>query len=472
MKRNTQNDGLGGRTLINHTKNLLQLLSRFMSTPSARRLVLGLFVLQALVLVFTVRIGTPPDETNQTQFIQFYASHTISPIFDQQQPTYNLGDKTREVDYLYHYVMSLVARVLPFSGNAEIKFIRLFSVLFGLLAFMTLARVLRLVGVTAGVITGALLLMTNLPMVLLLSSAVNNDALVWLGTALGLLLLVRLWKQPGALDLLWLASLSIAGGLVKRTFLPLGLAFGIFGLVILVRHSRIMMAELRRFNWGLALASVVLVLSVGLFTERIVGNQVRYGHIVASCEEVQGEAVCYNFWANVRARTLAARPPEKPVPPAQFVVRWFGSSFDNIVDIQTQGWRHEVKPARLLTPTLVWLLFIGLAYGAFYEAKRFKTEQQARWRVYLVAIAVFYIAIQLAVNIGTYRHSRIFGLALNGRYILPGLLPLIGLGWFYWSKLLHKRPKTQVVLAIGIVLFTILGSGILMMLHNPQLRTG
>jgi chromate transport protein ChrA len=85
---------------------------------------------------------------------------------------------------------------------------------------------------------------------------------------------------------------------------------------------------------------------------------------------------------------------------------------------------------------------------------------------------VFYIAIQLAVNIGTYRHSRIFGLALNGRYILPGLLPLIGLGWFYWSKLLHKRPKTQVVLAIGIVLFTILGSGILMMLHNPQLRTG
>jgi hypothetical protein len=453
---------------ITLSRTLLKLRA-FMSSPLAFRLVLLLFVLQTLFLVFTVRIGTPPDEGNHVHFIQYYANHSLSPVFDHQQPTQSLGDKTREVDYLYHYVMSLVARILPLQGHPEIIALRLFSVLFGLLALVTLARVLTLLGLTAGVITGSLLLIGNLPMVLMLSSAVNNDAVVWLGLALSLLLLVRLWQRPKALDLLWLANVLVLGSLVKRTFLPLGLVFGVLGLIIFARHSRVILAGFRRVNWQLGVALIVLVLGTGLFAERIGGNLLHYGKIVVSCDEVQGEKACYNFWVNVRARYLAQRQPEKPVPPVEFVVRWFGESFDNIVDIQTQGWRHEVKPARFLTPALVSALFIGLVYGVVNELRRFKTEQQARWRLCVMAIGFFYIAVQLAVNYSSYQHQHVFGLALNGRYILPGLLPLVGLAWFYWAQLLHRRPRAQIILAIAIIAFTVLGSGLLMMLHNPQL---
>ena len=447
-------------------------LRTFMASPLARRLVLALFVLQAVFLVFTVRIGTPPDEANHIQFISYYADHSLSPILNQQQPTYNLGDKTREVDYLYHYVMSLIERVLPLSRHAEILSIRLFSVLFGLLAFMTLARAFRLMGLTAGVITGTLLLLSNLPMILMLSSAVNNDALVWLGMSLGLLLLIRLWKKPTLLDLVWLINLSLLGGLVKRTFLPLGMVFGVLGLIVLVRHTRAIMIGLKRLNWQLALAVIVLLLGVGLFTERVGGNVVRYGKVVVSCDQVRGEAACYNFWVNVRARDLAQRTPEAQVAPINFATRWVGESFVNIVDIQSQGWRHEVKPVRWLTPVLAWLFIAGLAYGVIYEFRRFTTDQRARWRVYIAGIALFYVGVQFMVNFTSYRHQHVFGLALNGRYILPGLLPLAGLAWFYWTQLLVKRPKLQVILAIGIVVCTVLGSGLLMMLHNSQLRTG
>src|ERR1700740_2100159 len=89
--------------------------THFGATPLARIIILGLFIIQTVVLVFVTHIGTPPDETNHIAFVEYYAHHSLSPIFDQQQPTYYLGDKTREVGSLYHYSMSLVYRVSPGS---------------------------------------------------------------------------------------------------------------------------------------------------------------------------------------------------------------------------------------------------------------------------------------------------------------------------------------------------------------------
>lgn len=447
-------------------------LRTFLTSQVARWLVLGLFVLQAVFLAFATRVGTPPDEVNHIQFIQFYAHHSLSPIFDEQTPTYNLGDKTREVDYLYHYSMSLVARALPASEHTEVVVIRLFSVVFALLTLLVLAKVFNRLGISYGATTGALALMTNLPMVLMLSSAVNNDVLVWLGTAIGLLLILRLWQQPRFIDLVWLINLSIVGGLVKRTFLPLGMVLGVISLLVLIRHYRHVMSSVRWRSVPVVLTLLVLVVSTGLFVERVGGNVTRYGHIVVTCDEVHGEDACYDFWDNIRKRNLATQAPEAPVPLGEFVYRWFGESFANVVDIQTQGWRHQVKPARWLTPVLVWLLLISLAYGLIHDGKRFRADQLARWRLYVLSVGLYFVIVQLVVNLGNYRTYHVFGIALNGRYILPTLLPLIGLGWFYWATLLRRWPRLQVVLAVGIVVCTIAGSGLLMMLHNPQLRLG
>jgi len=449
----------------------LRTLQAFMGTPLARRLVLGLFVVQAVILVWTVSIGTPPDETNHIQFIDYYAHHSLSPIFNHQQPTYNLGDKTREVDYLYHYAMSLLVRIMPFSFSVEYHIVRLFSVLFGLLTFMTLGRLFKMLGVSAAAITVGLLVLTNLPMVLMMSSAVNNDVLVWLGAVLGFLLLVRLWKQPTTLDLAWLLGLSLVGGLVKRTLLPLGLVFGILGLVVFARRTRTILAGFKRFNWQLGVACVVIVLGSVLFAERVGGNLVRYHSITPSCAKVQGDAACYGFWANVRARTLAQLPPEKPMPLVEFPVRWLGSSFTNVVDIQTQNWRHQVKPARFLTPLLVALLAVGIIYGLFYEKNRYKTDQRSRYRLYIMLITLYFLVVHLIVNYGEYKKAGFFGVALNGRYILPSLLPLVVFASFYWSRLLGRHQQQLTLLAIVAVTCTIAFSGLELMLRNPQLYT-
>jgi hypothetical protein len=154
------------------------------------------------------------------------------------------------------------------------------------------------------------------------------------------------------------------------------------------------------------------------------------------------------------------------------VVRWFSDSFSNVVDIQAQGWRHEVKPARWLTPVLVFLLIVGIVYGFLYDKHKFAANRESRLRLYIMMIALFFVGVHLMVNYGEYKHYKVFGIALNGRYIIPSLLPLIIFAGFYWSKLLARYPKLLVVLAIIVALGTIFGSGLLMMFRNPQLIHG
>jgi len=437
----------------------------------ARWLILGLFVVQAGFLACTVNVGTPPDETNHVQFIQYYAHHSWSPIFNDQTPTYNLGDKTREVDYLYHYTMSFVYRISPFSEHATIIVIRMFSVAMALLTFLVLANVFRRLGFSEAVTNVALLIITNLPMVLMMSSAVNNDVTVWLGASLGLLLLLRLWEKPRLYDLMWLFVLTFAGGLLKRTLLPLGFIFGILGIVLFVRRFSEYRSQIRLSDWKMWVLGFLLVLSVGLFMERVGDNTIRYHTPAPTCNQVQGEAACSVFWGNIREATLSKQAPEARTPVYIFPFRWLGESLANVVDIQTQGWRHEVMPARWLTPFLGTLLVTGVAYG-FYADRRawhIRADRQARWRLYSMIICLYFMTVHMLVNYSDYRHIGFFGVALNGRYILPSLLPLIGFACFYWSRLLVRHPRWRVVLATLVVLGTIFGSGLLMMARNPQL---
>jgi len=457
------------RTVLHTCRTGLDKLRVFFGTPLARRLVLGLFALQAIILVFAVGVGTPPDESTHIKFIEYYANHSWSPFLHHQTPTYNLGDKTREVDYLYHYTMSLFVRAMPFSQTVEVHVIRLCSVVVGLLTFVTLGRLLRRLGMSAAAITTSFLVLTNLPMVLMMSSAVNNDAMVWLGSALGLLLLVRLWERPTAQDFGLLIALSLFGGLVKRTLLPLGLVFVLCAGVVLLRQWRTLFRDARR-HLGRTMCILLLILvGLGLFAERVGGNIVRYGTITPTCAQVQGAAACSGFWANIRAETLAQWTPEKQVPLAVFVVKWLGSSFVNVVDIQTQLWLHKVMPARFLTPALVILLAIGIGYGIRYEVRLFRTDRQARHRFYVMLILFYFLIVHMLVNYGDYRKIKFFGVALNGRYILPSLLPLVGFATYYWGQLLRRHPRVSTALAVVVVVSVIGWSGLEMMLRNTQI---
>lgn len=468
------------KSLDTHRTNLAQMtrsvLSWFSDLPRARRVWYGLlvvFVIQASVVALVTKFGVPPDETNHIHFIDYYTNNSLSPIFSDQQPTHNLGDKTREVDYVYHYAMSLVRRVLPFSTTAEHYIIRLFSIGFAVLTLVVLRRVFRKIGVSEWACVAALAVASCLSMVVLMSAVINNDVLVWLGVALGMTLVVRLYEKPRLLDLLWLASLVSYGGLVKRTLLPIGLVFAAVGLVLALRQWRKLLGELRKPTLAVVAAGLIMLGGVGLSAERVGGNVLQYGHISVTCDEVHGEAACYDFWWNIRERWLAQREPEPVVPPLEFAGRWVHESVINILDIQTQGWRHEVKPAAWVEPIVLSLFVAALGYGVIYETTRVRSDELSRYRLLLLGFGVLYVAFHLAVNYNEYQRSQVFGLALNGRYILAGLLPLLFLAAWYASLLLRRTPLgVRVGLVLGIVGMLAWQSGVYLLLQNPQLMHG
>ena len=457
-------------------KSFAGIWSAWRTLPHATKawyILLVLFVVQACVVATITKFGVPPDETNHIHFINYYTDHSISPILTDQTPTYNLGDKTREVDYLYHYSMSLIRRALPFNLETELHIIRLFSVAFAVLTFMTLRRVARRLGVSEWAAVVALAIASGLSMVLLMSAVVNNDVLVWLGVALGMLLLVRLAEKPRLVDLLWLMALVAYGGICKRTLLPISLVFALVGMALAARRWRSLFIEARRPSKAVIIAGIFVLIGVGLSAERIGGNVLRYGHANPTCAEVQGEEACYNFWANIREREMAAQPKKPLISTPEFVGRWFQESFINILDIQTQGWRHEVKPPVWLEPLLLMFVLAGTGYGLIRELRFWSRDTHARVRLMVLGLSVFYILFHLLVNYGEYRHYRVFGLALNGRYILAGLLPLLFLLIWYWSMLLERTPRwLRIGLALVFIAVLVWGSGLHLLLQNPQLVHG
>ena len=462
----------------------LEKINHFVGSRIARLIVLGVFVAQAVILAFTMHVGVPPDENNHIQFTQYYAQHSVSPFFSHQTPTFNLGDKTREVDYMYAYLTSLLYRISPLSDHANVIMLRLLTVATALLTMVLLARLFKKLGASNSVITVGLLALTNLPMVLMLSSAVNNDVFVWLGTILGLLLVVKLWREPTLVTFLWIATVAALGGLFKRDLFVLSVVLAVLAVAIVIKKRQQFFASFKRQNWQVIVASLVLIMSVGLFVERVGGNIIDYGSIAPSCNAVQGEKACSVFWGNQRDIDFATKNPaafhrwvgpahydNSLMSPVLFVVRWASDSFYNNVDIQTQGWHHEVSPSLALVAFL-GAIFLALIVTAIWYDIRHRAEPGAKMRLIVMATAWVYAASQLIVNYSTYRHYHIYGVALNGRYILPSIFIMSLLGAYATSQILRKRPVWLLIISVIVCLTVILGSGILLMFSNSQLFTG
>lgn len=463
--------------LINHLQALV-------SSAMFRVFVFGLFIIQTSVLAIVTGFGVPPDEGNQIEFIKYYAHHSMSPFLGHQTPTLNLGDVTREIDYVYHYVMSLVMRISPLPDHIDLYVIRFFSIGFAVLTFVLLLRLLHELRVGRAASNIGLLILTNIPMVLMMSSVVNADVLVWLGTVAGIYFMLRVWRRHEPLDLLTLLTIAVYGGLIKRTLFPICFVFGIAAIVALVKYRHDIVAKVNLRNWKQIVIAGLLLIGVGLFVERAGVNVYQYHTLTPSCAQVQGDAACTVFWLHERTTSLEENEESAvaiwlgegssidqslssfPV----FVVKWSISSFNNIVDIQTQGWRHEIVPPFWEGSVILILMTVTTIYGIIYELRRFKRDENARWRLVMIGFALLVVLSQLIVNYSTYRHSHIYGLALNGRYILPAVVLLSCLSIWYGHKILGKIVGFVIIMFV--IIMVIGCSGLIMMLRNPQLFHG
>lgn len=429
-------------------------LGAFSRSPVLTIALLAWFAIQASFLALVTGVGIPPDEIFHIDAIRFYAEHGLSPLVSSQQDFFHLGDLVRTPSYLYHYLLSFPYRLSPLGHGATVTALRLVNVAMVVGALWFLVLFMRHLLFPGAVVNLSLLVLTNTMMFVFLAGAVSYDNQVILLSSIAFFLFVRLVDRLSIRDLILFLATLLALMLTKVAALPLVILLFVTLAVLRRGAVRELPSQIRE-GWErsrLVLVGLLLLLAVPLTLvgERYGGNVVGYGSITVSCTEVHALEDCERNAVFRRNREIgAAAPPiEQRTPLASFSLQWLDRMRVTIFGIM--GHRSTAPPAlvQLGSIGLLGILVLGITRGL--------TRNRSLNASLLVGLV--YVGVLLAVNRRTYMSSGLFGLALQGRYSFPVILPLVSGGLYYaWRATRDSLPVRRAVASFLVVTFVAAG---------------
>lgn len=455
MRLNPDKVGIVRRRL----RAVAKVLGVWLATPLARKLVYALFLVQAVYLVFMIPIGVPPDELAHIRVAEQYVQQGhLSPVIDEQTD-YSLGDITRNTDYFYHYVLSLVARLMPFDGLPLYVVFRFMSVGIMLLTLLAGARLMKQLKVNEAVTTVGLLVVSNIAQILFMSAAINQDQIVWLATIAGALFLVRLWQKMNLIDVLILVNIVMFASISKKTFLPIAVLFGAILLILVWQQRRRFIAAIKQSvtHWrpAVIVLGLLAVVGIGLNIERFGYNLVTYQQISVSCNKIHTHDQCMEHGVYRRNANLTDRRPADfiPVPINEFASYWYPRNFQGVFG--TQGWTGRALPDLWAYNTLLGMMTASFVLGIIYSVRRWRRPESI-----IFVASLGYIALQMMVNYNVYLTYAAQGLALQGRYIFPIFVPLILVLAYMWYRILKRWPVALMALSAAVVVMILTQNGL------------
>jgi len=424
--------------------------------------IVAFFIAQSVWYSASVRYAIPPDESYHTKFIKYYSEQPLlsGPIIaDQGNGIYELGDIERMPSYLYHYLLSFPQRMLnnfDLTDDQNVFYLRLINILFSVLSLVMIKRLMELTCSNRFIISGSLTLLVLTGMFTWISSAVNYDNLSMLSIFVFLYLGVKFVKEVNYASFLLAFSVALLSILIKFTVAPL---IGFVAVVVawLAYWDGL---KFREFATGLIgyiktptnrlMATLIVILalvSVVLFSERIVGNLLSYQSVTPSCDVIHTEEQCLESAifkrtkiVELRYQKLVASGQElfKPVgdsgkwidtmyqriyfypSKALFVGLWTKTMYERLYFY----YGHRVIPAnddgRLAVSLIGGLIALSVVIKS-------RIILENRWEKLFITLMIFYILQVFFFNLNSYLNSGAM-LAYQGRYLLP-VMPF----FFYFS---------------------------------------
>lgn len=446
-------------------------------SPSFIWFLVTLFVLNALWIALTARYPMAFDEDFHLGVIQIYAEQW-HPFLASQPPDANqFGAVARDASYLYHYLMSFPYRFLAAITNSEafiVIVLRVMNIAFFALSLPLFRVLLRRTGASDRLIHLSLLAYLLIPIAPLLAGQINYDNVMIPLTALALWLTLRLYDKlrDGTIDLRltgWLAVVCLLTSIIKYAFIPIFLAIVLmltYGLLRWILRPHRLSAALHDSLKTLQLKSsvvlcAVLLVSLGLFMQRIGVNVIRYGTPAPDCGQVLSVDACkeYGPWGR---DYLLHQQVSGPAPGlVQYIDEWtYGMWFRSYFAVDGPTTRYQTR-GPLVAPAVGALVFaaLGLVLLAIY-----RRSLPALVRPYAIGLLLFTASLYTAIlfydqyQLYLYTHQPV---AINGRYLLP-LLPVIilalGLGYAALCRQ-HRKIGATIILAMFVCLS--LGGGAL-----------
>lgn len=455
----------------------LQKLAVFMASPRAFQLIIGLFVIETSWIALTGLYPMAFDENFHLGLIRLYAQHLLPFWTGQPDGGDAYGAVARDPSYLYHFVFGYLYRLLSvFTHNQSFivivfRFLDIALFATGLVLFR---RVLLRMKAPSSIVNLSTLGFILIPVVPLMAAQLNYDNALFALIGLVLVLCVRLTdqlqkRQSWLVTLSWLIVASLSASLVKYAFLPILVAVAVYVMVMFIKYGggkKRLLREVHREagQWrrpAFLIATVAAVLLVALAGERYAVNLALYHTPVPDCGQVLDYSHCSAYSPWNRNYNYAQEKHDFEAHFLDFTHEWFYGMWRRsffAVDGPTTGFQAAMP---LLLPGLVGVFFPPLALAASVLAWRRLTKRYDRRLLWLsVSIAGAYILALFVNGYKDYLHTG-RAVAINGRYLMMILLPLIVIGMLAFRELLRRRPTLLRSLAAIMILALLWGGGAL-----------
>jgi hypothetical protein len=414
-------------------------------------LTLTIFILSSVWVATASLYPMAFDEEFHYGLIQIYAGSLAPYGIETSSDMAQYGAATKDVSYLFHYLMSFPYRILEAFGASSqltIVLLRLLNIGMMIGAFILFRRAFRLAFPThPGMVNLSLAVFSLVPIVPVLAGQLNYDNLLIIIVAYITLLAVKFWKhmdETGVLPvkITWAILLSLLFVMpVKYASLPIvgGLLLWL-AVVVFRKSNKRPTFELRRFivsTWKAPVRSRVILtalLVAGLFfAARYPLNFIQHGNFIVSCDEVFSEQACQAYGPWERTRMLRQERPENfiPIPFVSYLMTYWIPDMAERMTFAVAGKTNDFQTKDalpLLKRTFMVFFFIGLG-ALMYQIilRRGKLPVLAWFSVFLAVPYIITLAIRLY---GGYVSSA-QPVAINGRYLLI-FLPVLSIV-FIWA---------------------------------------
>ena len=431
-------------------------------------LILVAFVLQAGWIAISARYPMAFDEDFHLGIIRLYAHH-LSPFWHSQPESADMfGAVARDPSYLYQYLMSFPYRLISlFTSDQTIQVLILRAINIGLFSSgVVLYRRLGLkTGASTALVNICTLLFILIPITPLLAAQINYDNLLLPASAITLLLAVNFeaflakHKRLNVKILLQLLIACLLTSLVKYAFLPMFVAIIGFIMVVIWRYYRSvpkvwggLVAGWQQLGGRLRIGLITaLVVSSGLFIQRYGVNIVVYHTPVPDCSKALSVEQCREYGPWIRDYYLKLANTGGSHSPLVFSADWlYGMWLRTFFSVDGPATYFQTR-GPLLIPGVGAIVFAAAGFIAVIVGARRLLKQYNATVIWLLTATTFsyVLALWLDEYQAFLRTSQ--PVAINGRYLLPVLLPVFVIVAIAFSELVSARRLKVLMASIAVI---------------------
>jgi hypothetical protein len=442
-------------------------------------IVLGIFLFESAWIAFSALYPQAFDENFHFGLIKVY-SHYWLPIFAHQPPDANAyGAVARDPSYLYHYLMSFPYRLLALfihSQTAMVIILRLMDTGLFAVGLVLFRRVLLRAGVSRALANVCLLLFILMPIVPQLAAQVSYDDLLFPLVAWVCLLAFGVIDQlkQGRLSfqtVTILLTMSILSCLVTYAALPLLLAVIVFLLwapYSLHKNSykglwKSIVSDIKAQSLWLKVSLLcLLAVAVGLFLQRDGVNLVKYHSIVPNCSVVLSVKQCsaYSAWYvdYTRHQQVIAGGGRASNDVVVYTVKWLYWMWYRLFFAVNGPASNFASNPPLAPPSVAAILIAALGVLAIIRWR--KLFYKNYYIILLFVMSAIYIIALFVKGYSTYHYTNVLE-NMNGRYLIPVLLPIAALAGLAFSRALRSLQFQKVLITVVVLVLFLQGGGFL-----------